>query len=123
MPGVFESMGATKGQRAALFYGLCIWVRLGLAYVVYDAALSSPSVTSLVVAGAAAMAAVYNGYNAWYSTNDVWWCRGCHAIIAAVLSVVAMLSYVGLVSPMLMPLIMVGDVVMGLMHSTMIFAL
>jgi hypothetical protein len=38
MPGRIAAAGATPTQRAALFYGVCIWVRVGLAVGVYFAA-------------------------------------------------------------------------------------
>lgn len=117
MPGVLQSLGATASQRAALFYGVCIWVRLAMAYGVYRFLRIYPRPTILVVLVVAVMATMYNGYNALYSTNDVWWCRGCHAVVAAVIAVLAVLAYLNIVPHVVLPWAMVADVLFGVAYS------
>jgi uncharacterized membrane protein YgdD (TMEM256/DUF423 family) len=119
--GFFEQHGATPGQRRALFYGVCIWVRLLIAVAAYYALKWWPvPAASVILALAVAVVAVNATAAARHDHNDVWWSRGAHAVIAAMVAVmaVAALATRGKQVPYTAVALAVGlDVVFGVVYS------
>jgi hypothetical protein len=104
--------------RAVLFYGICIWVRLGLAVGLGFAIHAAQTTTlAVVLAGAIIYAAVQCTL-----THPVWWNRRVHSIIGMV---VAAAAAIGLAVPAgvyvyLVPILVGLDVVWGIGHSLVV---
>ena len=107
--GVVQSSGALPIQRMKLFYGVCVPLRLFLAYIVYKNIKYTP--IQVLVALLSAFA-VYSNLLGLNSSNKVWWNRQIHAIVA----VAILLSTVAKKTDYV-PYIMVFDVVLGVASS------
>lgn len=79
MPGVIESSGATPSQRKKLFYGVCVPLRLLLAYLVYRT-YSSPWVQGTVLS--VALLSVYLNLLGLNTSNDIWWSQKFHLMMS-----------------------------------------
>lgn len=96
MPGLFERRGVPREARRALFFGVCVWVRLLAAVMLPRAAARA----------AAAVAAAVIARALLQSSGQVWWSRGFH--LATAVCVAAGLPHTPL---------MVADVLVGVLHA------
>jgi hypothetical protein len=91
MPGRIEKMGASPNVRAALFYGVCIWVRVGITVgVMYIArAYFVPTMIAVLVA-----AILYSAteFGLTLTNNPVWWSRAAHGLIGAIIAITAIIA-------------------------------
>lgn len=109
MPGVVEKSGASPGLRKALFYGVCVPLRLFLAWIVY-ANLSSPSLQVILLIVSAI--SVYINLLGLNSSNDIWWTQEVHLLTS-------LSTFLFLVArrPEFVPYVMVFDVLYGVLTS------
>jgi hypothetical protein len=116
MPGRIAAAGATPTQRAALFYGVCIWVRVGLAVGVYFAAEWELEGTMIAVIVASSAVTVVELALAAFSTNVVWWSHAAHAAIWFLVALSAVASLFTAAVPAVV-LFLLADVGWGVAHS------
>jgi hypothetical protein len=117
MPGRIETAGATPTQRAALFYGVCIWLRVGIAVGVYYAAAAELEGTMVAVIIASACVTVVELALAALSTNVVWWSHAAHAGVWFLVAVSAVVSLFKPRAVMAVVLFLLADVGWGIAHS------
>ena len=92
--GSVEATGATPEQRMKLFYGVCVPLRLALAYIVYKNADSTPLKIVVLLLSAFAVYSNLLGLN---SGRHVWWDRRVHLLVAGLIlvsSVAGKMNYV-----------------------------
>ena len=111
MPGVIENMGASVLQRKMLFLGICVPLRLGIAY-----AASTTHTRQWFAYVAAAFSAVAIYINASKAADaSVWWSRRTHAAHAlGVLVLVALPD-----TRKYVPYVLFSDVLFGVLSSFM----
>lgn len=110
MPGgIVENLGASPSQRKKLFYGVCIPLRLLLAYIVYLNPTSYPMRLMVTIFSASSMYSNILGLN---STNSVWWDRKFHFTMSSLSLILSMTDRIEYV-----PSIMVIDILYGVIHS------
>ncbi|CAM9256855.1 unnamed protein product [Sphacelaria rigidula] len=109
MPGVVESAGATPSQRKKLFYGVCVPLRLLLAYLVYRT-YSFLWVQGIVLS--VSLLSVYLNILGLNSSNEIWWSQKFHLVLSSkiVFCLVAGRSE-------FVPYLMLLDVFFGVMTS------
>lgn len=109
MPGLVESIGASVWQRKVLFWGICVPLRLGIAYAAWRARGRQWFVFLAVTLSV--IAVLINATKA--SDTSVWWSRRAHGAHAlAVLVLAAVLRMPGYV-----PHVLLSDVLFGLLSS------
>lgn len=108
MPGVVEKSGASPGWRKALFYGVCVPLRLFLAWIVYTNLSPSLQVILLIVSAIS----VYINLLGMNSSNDIWWTQELHLLTS-------LSTFLILVArrPEFVPYVMVFDVLYGVVTS------
>lgn len=111
MPGLIESTGVSVLQRKMLFLGICVPLRLGIAYT---ASTAHARQWFAYVAAAFSVVAIYiNAVKA--ADVSVWWSRRAHAAHAlAVLVLVALLN-----TRKYVPYVLFSDVLFGVLSSLM----
>lgn len=109
MPGIIEGSGATPDQRKKLFYGVCVPLRLILAFLVHRK-YSSPIVQGIVLAFSTM--SIYTNLLGLNSSNDIWWSQKFHLFVS--IKIVACLL-IG--RPEYVSLMMVSDVLYGVLVS------
>ena len=77
--GSVEASGASPEQRMQLFYGVCVPLRIALAYIVYKNADSTPVKMLVLLLSAFAIYSNLLGLN---SGRNVWWDRRIHLVVA-----------------------------------------
>jgi len=115
MPGVIERAGATPPARAALFYGVCVYVRIGIAFAVMFAARADYTATIAVILAGAIVATITECFY----REKVWWNRPVHAAMALG---VATSAAVGLANKSngavyAISVILLADLAWGVTHS------
>ena len=109
MPGVIENSGATPDKRRRLFYGVCVPLRLLLAFIVYRK-YSSLTIQGIVMAfSVMSMYANLLGLN---SSNEIWWSQKFH-LLTSMKIVLCLVS----ARPEFVPYFMVVDVLYGVVTS------
>lgn len=78
MSGLFKNLGFSSTSRKMLFWGICIWVRLAIAYLVWNDFIPNSYVRG---AGLVGIYMNYTGLN-----DNVWWSRGFHLITSMILA-------------------------------------
>ena len=111
MTGFFEQNGYTTEQRRVLFFGVCIPIRLLLAYVIY-AHSDKKSVLVLTMCISLLMGFTYiSKHN---SGDVVWWNRKIHAYIVFVIGLCALLLYSDVIhDKQILLALLVSDVLFG----------
>lgn len=109
MPGLVESIGASVWQRKVLFFGMCIPLRLGIAYAAWKAHTRKGFVC--LAATFSVIAIFINAAKA--SDSSVWWSRRAHGAHAlAVLVLASMLN-----KPAYVPHVLLSDALFGLLSA------
>lgn len=104
-PGIFESLGVSSNVKKLLFYGICIWVRLFIAYLAYRYYSKQ---WFIYVAGLLSLYALLSIG----SESCVWWSRSFHKVIAGLI-----FGSVALDQNKFVPYLLVTDVAFGLVYS------
>lgn len=115
---MFKKAGASLCARCALFYGVCIWVRVGVAFGFMFAARAWYTETLAVVVAVAFLFMT----SELSQRSEVWWNRKVHAFIGAT---VLTLAIAGLVKETdavvyIISVMLVADVVWGVLHSLVV---
>ena len=84
--GSVEASGASPEQRMQLFYGVCVPLRIALAYIVYKNADITPVKMLVLLLSAFAIYSNLLGLN---SGRNVWWDRRIHLVVALAILVSA----------------------------------
>lgn len=113
MPGFVESSGATPSQRKSLFYGVCLPLRILLAYTVYLLS-DSPLIRGFVgVSSALSFYTILLSLELGSAPSGiVWWSREIHLVTSALTFFLVVGGRVDLV-----PVVMVVDILYGLVTS------
>jgi hypothetical protein len=112
--GLFKKLNFSPSARRALFWGVCIFVRLGLAVLASYLSLWWPVPTAWVVLILAAVAAAFNAWSAWNaSSTSVWWSRPMHMILALAIVGAAILVLTKQLDPKMLGVVVGLDVVFG----------
>lgn len=117
--GIFKNAGLSTRVRVTLFYSICIWVRLSIAFAVMFAAQAWYTGTLVIVLSASVMFAV--GELA--QNSLVWWNRKVHALTGFA---VALSAIVGLITENDVPVyaisvLLMADVVWGALHAAFVY--
>jgi hypothetical protein len=113
MPGVLETAGVDTQVRQLLFWGVCIWVRLGVAVLTLLALLTWPVPALIGTATVTGVVVITNISR----TNSVWWHRSDHIIAGSVVVVTAIAAIaVGdtTISPWIILGVFIADVFLGM---------
>lgn len=113
--GMFARAGVRSSERAALFYGVCIWARVAVAFAFMVAANKWYTETLAIVLAAAIVFTVTE----LVQQSLVWWNRKVHAVFGFAVAVSAI---VGLVKEQdsvvyAISVILLADVAWGVIHS------
>lgn len=109
MPGIIEGSGATPDQRKKLFYGVCVPLRLLLAFIVYRK-YSSVTIQGIVLAFSAM--SIYTNLLGLNSSNDIWWSQKFHLFVSIKIVLCLITG-----RPEYVPYLMVVDVLYGVLIS------
>ena len=107
--GVFRKYSAHI--RFLLFYCICIWVRLFIAFVVYKLAKKKYIILCIFIV------ALFSIYRNFYTNSDVWWCRSCHGYISVILAIVTLLSLLNYIDNKYISYILVLDIIFGVLYT------
>ena len=119
--GQIAQRGVSLPNRRALFYGVCIWVRLALAIGVGFAAHRWPVVVPSIVLAVALGGIVVNVVQAVRQGVDaVWWSRPSHAVISFAIAVAAVLVLTKHIPPATLGIFVALDVIFGIISSFMV---
>ena len=88
--GLFQKLGYNQNYKNILFLCICIWVRLGLAYVSYK--LKYNSIFPYIVFIGSLICIMNILYQ--MSQNCVWWYREFHLVILGVILINVLLNNV-----------------------------
>lgn len=107
MGGLFESLGYSETARFYLFFTVCIWVRLAMAYAV--SLLVQKKQGKYLVAFVALIAMITNGSGL---NESVWWSRRAHFVFATALFISVVCGQEKMAGP-----IVAADTVFGIIHT------
>mmetsp|Transcript_1294 Transcript_1294/g.3154 ORF Transcript_1294/g.3154 Transcript_1294/m.3154 type:complete len:138 (-) Transcript_1294:110-523(-) len=117
--GIIEGFGIGPRGRGALFYGVCIWVRLGMAAAVYFGRNETGVQIAVIAVGAFVALQNLRKFG-----EAVWWSRPLHFTVACVFIAFAILALLNVeikdveeLFPTLMAVVLVIDVALGLLTS------
>jgi hypothetical protein len=110
MSGVFGNQ--TSNTRALLFYGICIWVRLALVFLVYKYAKNKTLLYSLL---AISFISIYLNFSKIHET--VWWSRYVHGIDSIILFIVCLLAINNKINKKSVSYVLLWDVLFGIIYS------
>ena len=109
MPGIIEGSGATPDQRKKLFYGVCVPLRLLLAFIVHRK-YSSPAAQGIVLAFSTM--SIYTNLLGLVSSNEIWWSKRFH-LFTSIKIVLCLIAG----RPEYVAYLMMGDVLYGVLTS------
>jgi len=109
MPGIIESSGFTPSSRRALFYLVCIPIRLSLVALAFK---FHENPLFKIAAFLAAVFSVYTNVDKLASGDEVWWNRSVHVVTSALIA-----SSVVISSSDMVGYIMLADIVFGFVSS------
>lgn len=104
-PGIFQSLGTSRGTKLLLFYGICIWVRLYIAYLSHQYQAEYWFKYVAVILSLFSVLSIGND-------SCVWWSRTFHSMIAGLIFISAVLDQNKFV-----PYLLVVDVLFGFTYS------
>ena len=115
---MFKNAGVSVRGRAALFYGVCIWVRVGVAFAFMFAADAWYTGTMAIVLAASVVFTMAE----LVKESRVWWNRTVHALMG---NAVMISTVVGLVQKTdgvvyTISVIVLADVAWGVFHSLVV---
>ena len=118
--GFFKNAGASARMRVTLFYGVCIWVRIAIAFAVMFAAQAWYTGTMAIVLTASLLFTITE----LAQRSHVWWNRKVHALMGFA---VALSATAGLVTKRDEPVyaisvILFADVLWGALHATLVYS-
>jgi hypothetical protein len=113
--GVFKNAGVSLRMRAALFYGVCIWARVGVAFAFMFAANAWYTGTLAIVLAAAVIFTTAE----LSQQSHVWWNRKVHALMGFAVIISAIVGLVKETDAVIyaISVIMLADVTWGVLHS------
>jgi phosphatidylserine synthase len=113
--GMFARAGVSLSERAALFYGVCIWARVAIAFAFMLAANKWYTETLAIVLAAAVVFTVTE----LVQQNRVWWNRRVHAVFGFAVAVSAIVGLVRKQDSVVyaISVILLADVTWGVLHS------
>ena len=90
MPGAIESLGFSPNKRMLMFYGICIPLRMSIAY---SAELFHEETSFRIIAFLSFLFSIYSNISGILSenTNPVWWNRKLH-LISPIIGILILLS-------------------------------
>lgn len=108
--GIFKNL--SKTTRALLFYLICIWIRLGLVYIVYKYSKYNIIIYLLMIISIIAIYLNYTKLN-----QKVWWNRKFHLIISFILLISTILILIFKINRNILSLILLIDIIYGISYS------
>ena len=113
MPGFLATAGVRRVVRSRLFWGVCVWARVGVAVLVLLALLRWTHATLIGVAAVVGVVVIVNASR----SNSVWWHRSDHIVVGSVVVTTAVVAIaVGdvTVAPWVILGCLLADVVLGM---------
>jgi len=110
MGGLFESLGYSETERFYLYFAVCIWVRLVMAYVI-SALVQEENDTGKIIVGCGAVIAMLTNLNG-ILNDTVWWSRQTHFLFATGLFMSILFGRYHMAGP-----IVVADTMFGILHT------
>ncbi len=108
--GIFSSL--TPIKRALLFYLICIWVRLYIAFFIYK------NWNNKIWLYVVIFASIVSIYLNWTKLDGkVWWNRYIHCLNAILLLIFALLVINGYINGKILGVILFWDVLFGILYS------
>lgn len=107
--GLFKKYSAHT--RFLLFYCICIWIRLFIAYMVYKLAKKKIVILCILIV------ILFSVCRNFYTNGSVWWCRSCHGYISIVLAVITLLSLLDYIDSKYISYILVFDIIFGVLYT------
>ena len=116
--GYFANKGYTNKQLAMMYYGICVWVRLFMAYTVYNF-YDTSFIKILIIIGS--LLGVYLNIKGLInqSNSKVWWSRKFHLVISVLIIILICSQLIGIIKnakPYIVGLL-VTDVIGGLIMT------
>lgn len=110
MGGLFESLGYSETERFYLYFAVCIWVRLVMAYLISALVQKENNIGKIIVVCGAVIAMLTNLNGILNQT--VWWSRQAHFLFAAGVLMSILCGKHHMAGP-----IVVADTLFGIVHT------
>jgi len=116
--GMFKNAGVSVRRRAALFYGVCIWVRVGVAFAFMFAADAWYTGTLAIVLAASVVFTIAE----LMQESRVWWNRTVHSLMGFAVMISAIVGLVKKTDGVVyaISVILLADVAWGVFHSLVV---
>ena len=110
--GAVKDRGVSLRNRKLLFYGVCIWVRLGLAYLAYK--LNEKEWFPYLIAGIMLLSLRYVKFN---KDHCVWWSRKFHHMMVIIILLTSIYQIVTKDKKPLIAVLILIDLIVGVISS------